>query len=149
MARAQKLLSPVRLSGDLSDLGTQQWTMSLNKSGFIVPTRLVTAPIIAGDATKASITFEDAIIFADAGGGMLSLQVYDNASNAGAMVTIKKIDTSTNVVKLTVNGSGEIDNNPDGADPTNDPAYVLQNPYDSVTLVAGTSATVTDGWWVI
>ena len=141
MARAQKILSAVRISGDLSDLGTQQWTMALNKSGFIVPTRLVTS---SGDITE-----DDGIIFADAGGGMISLQVYDNASNAGAMVTIKKIDTSTNVVKLTTEGSGEIDNNPDGGDPTNDPAYVLQNPYDSVTLVAGTSATVTDGWWVI
>ena len=141
MARAQKILSPVRISGTLSDLGAQQWTMSLNKGGFIVPTRLVTS---SGDITE-----DDAIIFADAGSGMITLQVYDNASNAGAMITIKKIDTSTNVVKLTTEGSGEIDNNPDGGDPTTDPAYVLQNPYDSVTLVAGTSATVTDGWWVI
>lgn len=141
MARAQKLLSPVRISGTLADQGTQQWTMSLNKGGFIAPVRLVTS--------SGNITEDDRVVLVDAGSGTVSLAVYDNASNTGAMVTVKKIDTSNNAVKLTTEGSGEIDNHPDGGDPTNDPAYVLQNPYDSVTLVAGTSGTVTDGWWVI
>ena len=141
MARAQKLLTPVRISGTLSDQGTQQWTMSLNKSGFIVPVRLVTS--------SGVIDEDDRIVLVDAGSGTVSLAVYDNASNTGAIVTVKKIDTSNNVVKLTTEGSGEIDNHPDGGDASADPAYVLQNPYDSVTLVAGTSGTVTDGWWVI
>lgn len=128
MARAQKLLSPVRLSGALSDLGTQQWTMSLNKSGFIIPTRTVTAG-------SHSLTEDDNVIFANAASGGVTVDVYNTSSNAGAVVTIKKIDTSNNVVTITTEGGDTIDGQAE---------LYLQNPYDSVTLVTDAS-----NWYVI
>ena len=127
MARAQKLLTPVRISGTLSDLGTQQWSMSLNKSGFIVPVRTVTA---SGDITE-----DDRVVLVDAGSGKLSMDVYSTSSNAGAMVTIKKKDTSTNTVTITTEGSDTIDGQAE---------LYLQAPYDSVTLVSDGS-----NWFVI
>lgn len=128
MARAQKLLTPVRLSGNYSDLTDQSWTLSVNRSGFIIPTRTVTA----GSHT---LTEDDNVIFANAAGGGITVDVYNTSSNAGAMVTIKKTDTTNNIVTITTEGLDTIDGQ--------DECY-LQAPYDSLTLV-------TDGgnWYVI
>ena len=128
MARASKLLTPVRLNGDYSDLTDQSWTLSVNKSGFIIPTRTVTAG-------SHSLTEDDNVIFANAVSGGVTVDVYNTSSNAGAMVTIKKIDTTDNVVTITTEGADVIDGQAE---------FYLQAPYDSVTLV-------TDGgnWYVI
>ena len=128
MARASKLLTPVRLNGDYSDLTDQSWTLSVNKSGFIIPTRTVTAG-------SHSLTEDDNVIFANAVSGGVTVDVYNTSSNAGAMVTIKKIDTTDNVVTITTVGADVIDGQAE---------FYLQAPYDSVTLV-------TDGgnWYVI
>ena len=121
MARASKLLTPVRISGAWSDIsGTSIWTMSLNKSGFIIPTRTV----LAG---SHSLTEDDNVIFANAVGGNVTVDVYNTSSNAGAMVTIKKIDTTDNIVTITTEGSDTIDGQAE---------CYLQAPYDSVTLVS-------------
>tara|TARA_R100001086_G_scaffold169810_1_gene92593 strand:- start:880 stop:1260 length:381 start_codon:yes stop_codon:yes gene_type:complete len=126
MARAQRITTPVRISGSLSDLGVQQWTMTLNKSGFIVPTRTVTA--------TGTITEDDRVVFANPGAN-ISLEVYNTSSNDGAMVTIKRIDTTDYIVTITTEGADKIDGQ--------DEIY-LQAQYDSVTLVS-------DGgnWYII
>ena len=128
MARAQKLLTPVRLFGDYSDLTDQSWTLTVNRSGFIIPTRTVTAG-------SHSLTEADNVIFANAAGGGVTVDVYNTSSNAGAMVTIKKIDTTNNIVTITTEGGDSIDGQSE---------FYLQAPYDSVTLVSDGS-----NWYVI
>jgi len=134
MARAQKLLSPVRVSGDLSDLGTQQWTMTLDKSGFIIPIKTITA--------NYTVTEDDNTILVDTSGGDVTVTVYSSGSNAGAHVTIKRIEnsagtdvTNNNVVTISAEGSDKFDGLEN---------LYLQRPFSSVTLV-----TEGANWFVV
>lgn len=128
MAREQRITSPVRVfaSTALTD-GTSNWSLSLNQSGFFVPTRLVTTAIIAADATKALVSEDDRVVLAGGLTDNMSLEVYNTASNDGAMVTIKRTDTTNYIVTITTEDADNIDGQAE---------IYLQAQYDSVTLVA-------------
>lgn len=128
MAREQRITSPVRVfaSTALTD-GTSNWSLSLNQSGFFVPTRLVTTAIIASDATKALVSEDDRVVLAGGLADNMSLEVYNTASNDGAMVTIKRTDTTNYIVTITTEDADNIDGQAE---------IYLQAQYDSVTLVA-------------
>jgi len=126
MARRSALKQNLRIDGSLGGSDTQ-WDLELSGTGMRLDATSVTA--------DATVTVNDGLMLVNATSGNVTITLYTAANNAGAVLTVKRTDASTNTVTVDGNSAETIDGRL---------TWLLPQQYASLTIVSDGS-----NWFVV